>query len=390
MSAGRRSARSHAIRFILSTAVVAVAVAFVWPHVHRQWDLETYYFAATAHHAGLNPYSLEALTAVAGKTVALPFLYPPVTLAFFAPLAWMPLAAALWVWLALKVVLAAGLIWIWKHDFLPGVEAPLLLAGALIGFELSLPWDLRTGNVALLETFLLWTAFASYLRGRLVLAAYLIALASMFKLLPIALLGILAPAPGSRRERWGPLGAAVVLFVVAVSVPLGLAAEWRRALLHAPPAARILDGVNPSVLGLAQWLFASGGMPSAAVPYASVGSYLALATTLLLLSVAPMRRLQAADARLEQVVLLVLVWLLVAPRAVIYSYPMAVVPMLYVLRHRIALRAWRFLAVGLWMAPGLIRLLPGPAPPMLGAVSFPILLAAWILFVRGSPAPVPR
>ena len=390
MSADSRSAAHAAIRFTISILIAALAADYVWSGARSQWDFETYYFAARAHHAGLSPYSLEALSVVAGKTIALPFVYPPVTLAFFAPLAWLPLGTAAWVWLALKAALAVLLIRLWKREFLPDVAPPLLLAGALLGFELSLPWDLRTGNVALLETFLLWVAFASYLRGRLALTGYLIALASIFKLLPIALLGLLALAPGSRRVRWGLIAAAFALFAAAVSVPSDLAAAWRRALLEAPPAARILGGVNPSLLGLAEWLFTSGGMSAGAVRVAALGSYLALSATVLVLSVEPLKRARASESRLEQIVLVVLIWLLIAPRAMIYSYPMAIVPVLYVLRHRIVSRAGRAAAVGLWMAPAFIRLLPGPPPPMLGAASFPILLSAWILFVRGSPAPAPR
>ena len=100
--------------------------------------------------------------------------------------------------------------------------------------------------------------------------------------------------------------------------------------------------------------------------------------------------------------LVVLLWLLLSPRLMVYSFAMAIAPVLFVIETRIRAEAWRWLAALLVCVQAVIRLAPGTAPPMLGAASFSILLGAWVLLRRApsvapstspaahSPSPVPR
>ncbi|HET7497344.1 MAG TPA: glycosyltransferase family 87 protein, partial [Candidatus Eisenbacteria bacterium] len=170
-------------RAAVALVALAAAGAYAWSGAGKPWDFETYYFAGAALRAGLNPYSLEDLTRLAHRTVTLPFLYPPATLALFAPMSLMPRTVAEGVWLGFNVFLVACLAWLWRRQFLRGGDPFRLLVVLALGFDLSAVSGLCTGNVALLEIAILWIALAAYGRGRDALAGYLIALASIFKLL---------------------------------------------------------------------------------------------------------------------------------------------------------------------------------------------------------------
>lgn len=63
----------HSVFWFGFACWAATSVLSFLPH---QWDFKTYYFAATAWLAGLNPYDPENLPLVAGVN-KLPFLYPP-------------------------------------------------------------------------------------------------------------------------------------------------------------------------------------------------------------------------------------------------------------------------------------------------------------------------
>ncbi|HYJ32991.1 MAG TPA: glycosyltransferase family 87 protein [Candidatus Binatia bacterium] len=400
MSRARRFAR-----WGVSLAALIAAGGYVVARAGKPWDFETYYFAGAAFRAGLNPYSLENLTRVARRTVTLPFLYPPATLALFAPMSLLPKAVAAGAWLGFKGVLAAFLVWLWRREFLRGSDPSRLVVVLALGFDRSVAWDLRTGNVALLEIAILWIALAAFVRGRDALAGYLIALGSIFKLLPVGLLGVLAAAPRPRPVRAALIAGSAAFLAVAVSLPPGLAAEWRAAIVHASPNARLAIEVNPSALGLSDWLFGALGAPAASVPFLAMGAYLAFAAAILLLSLEPLRRARASSTRVETAMIAVLLWLLLSPRLMVYSFAMAIAPVLYAIETRVRTEAWRWLAALLVCAQAAIRLAPGPEPPMLGAASFAILLGAWALlrqppsFPRAassqgwfahSPSPVPR
>src|SRR6267143_3573212 len=107
--------------------MLGVAAVYVFLGARNQWDFETYYYAASACRAHLNPYDLSALSLVAGKRVELPFVYPPVALVPFLALSLLSLSTASLVWLGVKVCLLAGLITVWRKGFLRGVPGEAVL-----------------------------------------------------------------------------------------------------------------------------------------------------------------------------------------------------------------------------------------------------------------------
>jgi hypothetical protein len=96
-------------RVFIATVAVGLAGWYVALGAANQWDFETYYYATVAFRAGLDPYSLEALSKVAGRAIELPFLYAPVTLLAFVPLTHLPIQVAAGVWLGLKCLVAVAL-----------------------------------------------------------------------------------------------------------------------------------------------------------------------------------------------------------------------------------------------------------------------------------------
>src|SRR5262249_20314686 len=136
------AARAPSLQTVGVVLAAGLAVAYVALGASMPWDFDTYYYAAAAYRSGLDPYSLGALSSVAGKPIELPFVYPPVTLALFAPLADLPLAVARVVWLALNSIAAVLLLLLWRREFLQRFSASLVVTIALLGFDVALLWNL--------------------------------------------------------------------------------------------------------------------------------------------------------------------------------------------------------------------------------------------------------
>ncbi len=211
MTAPPSSALTDAARQrLIGAAGVALALYALWlvwhigTHPRAQWDFLTYGYAVQAWQDGADPY------APLGEW-SLPFVYPPWTLPVLAALTLLPPLA----WLGLKVLLAGGLLALWRR-----LELSLLLLAliALVGLHAPLYRDLLSGNVNLLEVSLVWAGLYALYKGKEPLFVGLIVAASLFKLTPVLLLGLLVF--GEHPRRWALLGAG--LGVVALAV----AASW--------------------------------------------------------------------------------------------------------------------------------------------------------------------
>jgi len=369
------------VRVGIVLVVVVVAAAYVAMGASHQWDFETYYYAAKAFRTGLNPYDLDALSFVAGRSVELPFVYPPVTLLVFLPFSILPLGLASLGWLAVQCILATSLIWLWRKEFLPSVAPDLLLTVALLGYDLALLWSLRTGNVSLLEQALLWTGFAAYVRRRLLPAAVLIAAASAFKLYPIVFLTLLLSAP-VKRGRGVAVGLGIAVFAMLVAVPLVAPESWIRAVAATFTKGHPSLEVNPNALTILESALSLGGVSASSVGRVGPVLYVLFAIALLLISRESLRRVFRAPRPLDCVVTAMMLWFLLSPRTMIYSYVSAIVPSVFILHCGISDRRWRGGSTLALALPGAVRLLPGNPPAWLGVVSFAMILAIWILWTR--------
>src|SRR3990172_4084231 len=212
---------------------VASLLLFLWvawllvpTSARRPWDFETYYYASTAVQGGLDPYKASDLASLAGRPVGMPFIYPPVVLPLLLPLTNLPIDAAIVAWLGAKVLLLAILVQIWRVCFLAGMNPILLSAVAAFGFNAAAIWDLKTGNVAILEQLLLWSAFAFYKQDRRYPFACLVAAAALFKIMPIAFLGLLLVPSQRRAGSWRLLVPVALVYAAVLLLPSAVGAAW--------------------------------------------------------------------------------------------------------------------------------------------------------------------
>ena len=364
--------RRAALFLVLGACALYVALGARTP-----WDFETYYYAGKAVRMGLDPYSLASLSVAAGKPVALPFLYPPAALLPFGPLSHLPVGVAGYVWLGIQCLLAFFLLTLWRKRFLPDAPTDLLLIVTLLGFNAALLWALRTGNLALLEAALLWAGLGALARGRLATAGALIALGGAFKLLPLAFLALVAAAPARGRDRVRALLAAALVLAAVALVATPLLPGWAAAVRHSMAPGRPMGEVNPTLFGLLDG-WASGGpdMPGSPKGF-TYGVWAGFSAAILALSVRPLLRLRREESSIGWILFGVLVWLLIAPRVMVYSWVMAVPPAVYFIRRGLTPGPLRAIAYGCLVLQGVARALPGAPSPALTGFPFLLLLGLW-------------
>lgn len=371
---------------LIAAGVALVAVyllTFAIRNTGLQWDFKTYLLAAHAAHAGLDPYSAYDLSAVAGRRISQPFLYPPVTLVPFSLLALLPTASAAVVWMVLKVVLLAGLVALW-HRLAPWAGLLAIALVAVFGWNGAALWDLRTGNVAIVETALLWVAFAAYAADRRTVFAALAVAAACFKLTPAAfLLLLLIPAAGRRPDAMrfvGALAALVAIVFVPFAVPP--AAHWAGFLRHVPGAATLGDS-NPSSLGFLTVLVHTVGVPGAAGILWGRVAWVAYAIALIGISMPFLRRAWRAGNPLRWAMIAVFLDLLLAPRPMAYGFVLLAPAPFFFLPRPFNRPGGALLLALVLSAQGLFRA-ASLQPNSLAVIYAPFLLtlAVWLLVVQ--------
>ncbi len=358
-------------------------VAFYAGNVHLQWDLATYLAAARTALAGANPYDPVQVAAVAGHPIAFPFVYPPIALLPFLALAVLPAPAVLW--LALKLALIAGLVLLWRFAFLPRTGWLPLAAIALFGWNGAALWDLRAGNVATLETALLWSAFACFATERRTAFAALVVAAACFKLLPAAFLLLLLVPVGLRGAEPRRLGFALVLLGLLVlgAYATGPARTWGGFLARVP-AATIAGEANPGALSaFATAATLAGRHAVEAARLAWIG-YAVYALALLAASAPHLARIWRTRRAADWVMSAAFLYVLLSPRPMAYGFMLLAPAPLYFRPRPFDGAAGPLLLVLVLCAQGFMRIARVPAQSYV-AVYSPLLLtlALWLLIVSG-------
>jgi hypothetical protein len=318
---------------ILAKVVAALAALWLLSEYLRviatPFDFETYYYAVKAVGQNLDPYDIKNLAAVARHPVTLPFVYPPATLLVFAPFAQLTVPAADWTWRAFSFALLILLIWIWLARFLPRTNAILVSMALAFGFNTAALWGVKMGNVVILEVALLWAAFACYVDDRRGVFTVLVALASVFKIVPIVFLALLlAPSKRSAAKPWLALFGFVALLAI-ILVPVWIGPSWAHG--YHPPSIRPTGVVNPSALGLFDTLLGTGTDEPLSLRKQlnpALGLWVVYAIAIAALSFSALRRAWMRSDTRALILESVYTFVLISPRPMIYSYIMLIPPVL--------------------------------------------------------------
>lgn len=385
-----------ATRLALDSVALALTafylVVFAARNVSLQWDFKVYRTAASAALAGLNPYALENLSAVAGREFPFPFLYPPVALFPFLALAPFTPASAAAVWIGFNVALLAGLIVSWRRWFAPEAGLLPIALVAVFGWNAAALADLRTGNVALIESALLWSGFGCFVAGRRAAFAALIVAASCFKLAPaVFLLLLLAPA-GERGSEPRRLVLSLVALGALVWGPfaIGPAAHWVGFLQNVPATAALGDA-NPSALGLISALVSRLGSNAGWARTATV-AWALYVVALVAVSVPFLKRAWRERDPRRWVMAAVFLQVLTAPRPMAYGYVLLAPAALFWAPPPFEGRVGRLVLALVLCAQGFTRLANHlPDSLVVNHAPFLLALSIWLLIVSptakvGAPA----
>jgi len=371
-----------------AACVLAALVYYASRGAHLQWDAKIYLAAARAARAGLDPYVLTHLTLAPGRPAALPFLYPPVALSPFLLLAQLPVPRALALWMTLHAALLVGLVVVWRRFFMPRVPWSALALVALFGSNAAALWDLRAGNVALVEALLLWTAFACFAAGRRRAFAALVVAASVFKLAPAVFLLLLLVPTARAKARPLLFAGALVGLCALVGGPflIGPAAAWRGFLANLPSGFPVGDA-NPSAWAAiesgARAFVADAAWRERIVPLA----WAAYAAALLAASAPWLRGAWRAGDPVRWTMGATVLYLLLAPRPMAYGFVLAGAPLLYFAPGVFRRGGGALAFAALVSAQGLLAALSMPFGGAFGLYgAFLVLAGVWAVVLAGPPS----
>ncbi|MBI3891345.1 MAG: DUF2029 domain-containing protein [Candidatus Wallbacteria bacterium] len=326
-----RSGLSQAMVLVFALYCAATLWIVATDREDYQWDFRTYYLAGKAFAAGDDPYVLKSLQkhSEPNRVVDKPFLYPPLTLHLFAAVAKLSPAQAYEIWLAVKLAMLCGLLWLWHRDLTPLRPAVLTVPFMLLAFNAALFWDLEAGNVTIQEQFLIWLGFAFLLRGGLWRFAICIALAAQFKLLPqllsVALL-LLEPRRGLR-----PFLASWGLFGIGLGAGTALYPGYTREFFSAAAGLDELGHTNPCLRALVGDLLLQAHLPAGL----ATAIYALMVIVIGAAAIRVLDRRRSEDGSRDNRFVwayLCLTFALAAPRFKSYAYIQVLGPALYFLR----------------------------------------------------------
>jgi hypothetical protein len=269
---------------------------FAMQHRHPG-DLLAYHAAGRAMLEGHDPYVLENL-----HGASTPFVYSPLAWPWARALALLDWETLQKAYFALKVAALLALAFTWRAWFRgqPLAFAVTLMLG-LVGFRLAVRIDLFTGNVAIFEALLVWSALLQLRAGRAGWFSVLLSLGSLLKLAPLGLFVLL------RSKRAWALS--VLAWACAVGASVAVMPEAWREFVQAVAMLDERGPQNPTMLSLLRDL---------GLPWPWLGWALWSAGVIALTTWALRRRPSFELASM----LVMLAWALVLPRFKDYSYVM--------------------------------------------------------------------
>jgi hypothetical protein len=187
-----------AIKLLNKTVILLMLLLCIAVFIHIsvypdnfQWDLKRYYYGALAYAAGFNPYNTEKLIEISHGQNVYDFVYPPPSLIFFQLFTLVDYSKAFNIFLFSKFIILFGLVYLWVKEFLPAETDPLFYIFCAVAFNSAFYWDIRSGNLIIMEQFLVWMAFYMYFKRKFILFCLFILMAAIFKITPILFLFLL-------------------------------------------------------------------------------------------------------------------------------------------------------------------------------------------------------
>lgn len=286
-----------------------------------QWDFKIYYSAIESLQAGHNPYEML-------------YVYPPLTLWIFFPFTLFtpPVASALY--LVLKSLAFLFLLFLWRKEFLPSGDKPLLPPFLLFAFNAAIYTDFAAGNISIFEQLFLWLAFSFLLKNRIPWFCTLIIIAASFKLTPLLFL-LLLPLFGLKQS-WYYVGMSSGIFAAF----LFCCYLFSPSLFQDYLANLQVDGgrgaINPSVFAffshISEFIGRSGQMDIPEI--VPIAAYLCFSAAVLFIARRPLAILARSANPRDRMILVFFVCVLTAlilPRFKDYAYILLLVPTYFII-----------------------------------------------------------
>lgn len=368
-------------------ALLLYCACALWPLLRSpnagQWDLNAYYYAGKAVAAGLNPYERQRFS-----DWRVDFIYPPATLPLCYGLSRLTPTAAHYVYLGLKLVALALLVWLWRAQFVREDADVVFYLLCLAGFNGAIYLDVRAGNVSVFEQLGLWLALAAFLRGRRLTFALVVAATASLKLMPLLFLVVLLLDDAPWRSRVAAFAAGVACFALIHGVAFAAKPDLTRSFV-ARIGAQAERGIsNPATWPALQDLFdaAAHNQVLSAPPAVQWLVYALVCLVLAVPAGLVIRRLRASGEGHAAVYVACLTYALIVPRFKDYSYILLIVPAWWVVKQFKSAPAYLLLALALVFSPAKVEL-PGFREFMECLVwpYYPLVLA-YVLWAMGLTA----
>ena len=313
----------------LLASYFALLIIQIWNSEKLQWDFYMYYHSAKAYAQGVNPYDTEALSQIAQLPPGLNFVYPPITLPIMRVFLALDYRSASHLFLLMKCILALGLLFLWTRVFLKEQFDPLFALFCLIGFNGALCIDLISGNISLVEQFLIWSGFYFFLRRKLFLFCGLILLAALFKVTPLFFLVLLWFAEG--RKKYAYFASSLLLYSIIMIATYLTAPDLFMGFLHNSTSISEKRMHNPSTFSLInEFTGLLGGIVKMSLPGpAAIIASIVAGTAVLLLSL--WERYSADKRDIFAIFLTCVVYALILPRFKEYSYVLLLLPAYFII-----------------------------------------------------------
>jgi hypothetical protein len=210
------------------------------------WDFEIYFEAVKTYFAGGNPYNH-------------PIYYHPYFFIFFLPLIGFSLQNAAIIYLGLNIALLFYLLLLLNKIFEGHLKVVLFIFLLVGAFNHALFLTFNAGNLPVIETALLWTAFYYLTKENAPGFTLFIFLVSLLRIFPILLILLVFFLP---REKRSHIGKVFLLFIFLWTIPFlfspSLLPDYITGLLRVPPDRGIN---NPCSLSLIFDIMKGRGVP---------------------------------------------------------------------------------------------------------------------------------